>query len=179
MTMIAEPGIGQKMVQHGRKPQRSYSLADPADARSDDRREVVISAPNPLSQSKARALQETVNQVSRILHLDAGWDGAVAARVSATASTTLVRWVDLLLDSECAVAPQVFALVNGGVQAEWLVAGESLEIEVGPTGDVGILGMDADGETLVEGDFPNDLPTISFVDDARRLLVTFAKKMAQ
>ena len=51
--------------------------------------------------------------------------------------------------------PQICPLLTGGVQIEWLVGGASLEIEIGPSGDMGLLGVDAAGNVAVEGDHPD------------------------
>ncbi|MDA8045306.1 MAG: hypothetical protein M0Z30_08730 [Actinomycetota bacterium] len=50
------------------------------------------------------------------------------------------------------VPPQFVPLPDGGVQAEWLVGGDSLEIEVSGEGEAFVFGVDADGGVAVEGD---------------------------
>lgn len=74
--------------------------------------------------------------------------------ISENAAPTAIWWLDLLAEED-AVSPQVFPLPNGGVQVEWLAGNESIEVEIGPRGQVGILGMDGAGNLLVEGEYPD------------------------
>jgi hypothetical protein len=62
-----------------------------------------------------------------------------------------------LLDEESA-APQFFPLPDGGVQLEWLVAGNSVVIEIDARGEAYVLATTEKDSVVVEGVYgPEDL----------------------
>lgn len=139
-----------------------------------DQREVAVPFPQSYSLAKRDLMTVALESLNQLLRLRAGWDGMRATAVAPVAAVTAIQWLNLLADDET-IPPQVFPLVNGGVQMEWLVNGESLELEVSPSGDVGVLGMDAAGNVLVEGDYPDLGSRPDFVVNARKHLGTLSR----
>lgn len=129
------------------------------------------------SPTKRYLLETLVDRLNVLLGLPKGWDGASGARISQSAALTATEWLDRLADDNT-VPPQVFPLATGGVQIEWLVAGNSFEVEVSPDGAVGILGTDATGKVAVEGEFPGPDGT-RFVVGARRYLRDLSSAVPQ
>lgn len=89
-------------------------------------------------------------QLDQILALPDGWDGRRGVAISETAVETAVRVVASILDARSAL-PQFFPLPDGGVQVEWHLADNDIEIEVDGLGDAHVLAMDAEGRIVVEG----------------------------
>lgn len=88
--------------------------------------------------------------LNALLALRAGWDGHLASMVTEHAVVSMGEVLRALL-TPGSVPPQFVPISNGGVQADWLVAGDSLEVEVGPDGDAFLFGVDADGAVRLEG----------------------------
>lgn len=137
-------------------------------SRSDDRRSISVSFPARYEEAKRQVIDITVAAVNRLLQLPSGWDGMHAAAISDLAALTAIEWLDRIATSE-SLTPHVVPLTNGGVQLEWVVGGESLEIEADPDGEVGVLGVDAAGNVLVEGELPS-LDNASLVRHTQKFL---------
>lgn len=131
--------------------------------------QLVVAFTPSFSLAKQETMAATRDRLNELLRLRANWDGLSAPPVAEVAAMTAIQWLNNLSDDET-VSPQVFPLVNGGVQMEWLINGDSLEVEVSPTGEVGVLGMDAAGNVLVEGDYPDPIGLSDFVVTARKHL---------
>lgn len=93
-----------------------------------------------------------VAQLEQLLALDEGWDGGRAKRVSQVSAILALHLAGNLV-SDLLLLPQVFPLPDGGVQLEWLIDGNGLEIEVSPNGEVSALGVDAEGSTEIDSGF--------------------------
>ena len=113
-------------------------------------------------------MEVAVDAVNRLLRLPQGWDADGASAVSEVAAVTAVEWLDQLATDNTPV-PHVVPLASGGLQLEWVAGGQAFEIEVGPAGDVGVLGVDASGNPIIEGEYPAPDGT-TFVIDARKFL---------
>ena len=135
----------------------------------DDQRQIAVAFPPNYGVAKLDLMKFAIGKLNQLLGLKHGWDGLGAMPVLETAAGAAIRWLDLLAE-ENTISPQIFPLSNGGVQVEWLAGGESLEIEIGPQGDVGILGLDAAGNVLVEGDYPDPHGSSELIMAARRHL---------
>ena len=76
-----------------------------------------------------------VQQLARLRQLDTGWDGAGAEPLTDDACDTAIR----LLTALAMPAPptaQLVPLEDGGLQLEWHVEGNDVELEIDPQGDV-------------------------------------------
>ena len=89
-------------------------------------------------------------QLDELLQLEPQWDGHRAKVISIAAVRGAVESLFRIAD-EVSLAPQFFPLPDGGVQYEWHVGGESVEVEVDGSGVAYALATDRDGNTLVEG----------------------------
>lgn len=171
MTMLVDPprlGTAATSARWTRQvePQRFlYEVSAPSYSSS----QLVVSFAPSFSPAKQEMMAATRDRLNELLRLQEGWDGLGAPPVAQVAAMTAIQWLNNLSDDET-VSPQIFPLVNGGVQMEWLVNGDSLEVEVSPTGEIGVLGMDAAGNVLVEGDYPDPNGLSDFVGTARKHL---------
>lgn len=105
---------------------------------------------NPASGAEVQhVLKAAASQLRALLQLDEGWDGARARKVDQNAAVTSL-WVIANLVTDVLVLPQLFPLPDGGIQLEWLIDGNGLEIDVAPTGEIGILGVDRDGRSHID-----------------------------
>jgi hypothetical protein len=93
------------------------------------------------------------NEFTSLLALDPGWDGHRAKPVSRRAldAATAVMFSVLGLSNHH-LLPQIFPLPGGGVQLEWHVGDNDVEIEVSEIGEVGVLAVTSTGEVLHEGE---------------------------
>ncbi len=138
-------------------------------ASRDDQRKIAVTFSQNYRPAKLDLMNLAVGKLNQLLQLERNWDALGAMQVSETAALTAIRWLDLLSDDET-FSPQIFPLPNGGVQVEWLAGGESLEIEIGPKNNVGVLGSDAVGNVLVEGDYPDPQGSSELIMSARKHL---------
>lgn len=98
-----------------------------------------------------QVLEAAAAQLKPLLQLRDGWDGARARKVDPHAAIWSL-WVIADLVSDALVMPQLFPLPDGGIQLEWLIDGNGLEIDVAPSGEIGILGVDRVGFSRVDGE---------------------------
>ena len=119
--------------------------------------------------SKGRLLASARTKINKLLRLQHGWDGHRASPTQPLAGMVVNSLLDHLLFDEAAT-PQLTPLPDGGLQVEWLVAGQSLEVEVGPTGDVLVTALDDTGVELVATEFAFWSPDIVGIDQARTFL---------
>lgn len=99
----------------------------------------------------AQVLKAAVAQLKPLLQLGNRWDGARARKVDENAAIWSL-WVIADLVSDALVMPQLFPLPDGGIQLEWLIDGNGLEIDIAPSGEIGILGVDRTGFSRVDGE---------------------------
>ena len=137
----------------------------------DDQRKIAVTFPPNYGTAKLDLMNFAVGKLNQLLRLEHGWDGLGAAQIAETTAATAIQWLDLLAEDHT-FPPQIFPLPNGGVQVEWLAGGESLEIEIGPQNTIGILGLDAAGNVLVEGDYPDPRGTSDRIATAPRSVST-------
>jgi hypothetical protein len=137
----------------------------------DDQRKIAVTFPPNYGTAKLDLMNFAVGKLNQLLRLEHGWDGLGAAQIAETTAATAIQWLDLLAEDHT-FPPQIFPLPTGGVQVEWLAGGESLEIEIGPQNTIGILGLDAAGNVLVEGDYPDPRGTSDRIATAPRSVST-------
>jgi hypothetical protein len=91
-------------------------------------------------------------QLGHLLALSQGWDGGKAKPVSQPSAILSMHLIAYLVD-DILVMPHLFPLPDGGIQLEWLIDGNGLEIEVAPNGEISAIGTDAGGQTQVDDEF--------------------------
>jgi hypothetical protein len=106
--------------------------------------------------AKRLLLEMVAETLNDLLGLPPDWDGDGAESVSAMASRAAIDVLESIADPDT-VVPQVFPLPSGGVQLEWLIAGNDLELEFAPDGHVYALGTDALDKVVLERDAPDRL----------------------
>ena len=112
---------------------------------------------------------QACDQINRLLALPERWDGGHAAAISPRSAIISLHLVAYLVD-EAVPPPQVFPLPDGGVQLEWLIDGNGLEIEVTPAGVANALGVDSDELTQIDGQFGADAHALSLAKSYLRLI---------
>lgn len=99
----------------------------------------------------------TERELNRLIALGEGWDGGRGRSTTKQALIATIQVLARLLDEESA-APQFFPLPDGGVQLEWLVAGNSVVIEIDARGEAYVLATTEKDSVVVEGVYgPEDL----------------------
>lgn len=153
---------------------RIVPIPDPSrDARLAPRaRQISISAPRGDPQQRlADYLERTLNN---LLALPAGWDGSRAKPLARDAVTGLIDALNRILQVNSAL-PQLFPLSDGGIQAEWLVGGNSIEIEITPHGEAFALATTAEGHSVAEG--PLDGSHADTADQVREFLAELSARL--
>jgi len=88
-------------------------------------------------------------QFNSFLSLSEGWDGYRAKPIAMNALDVAIRLFFSLID-DLSVPPQMFPLVDGGIQLEWHVANESVEVEIGGDGMAHALAVNAHSEVVLD-----------------------------
>jgi hypothetical protein len=132
------------------------SVSDPNDygsADDDGAREVEIT----LSARDRRIwlAEHARRELNELLRLRPRWDGHRARSITDEAVRSTVQTLFEIAE-ELSLPPQFFPLPDGGIQYEWHVGGQSVEVEVGAGGIAHVLATDRDGEVLAEGQLGSD-----------------------
>lgn len=90
-------------------------------------------------------------ELNRLFALPAGWDGFSADEVTVEAVAETVAVLASIVN-ESTVAPQFFPLADGGIQIEWHVGGNDIEIEINGAGSVYVLATRSTGETVADAE---------------------------
>lgn len=90
-------------------------------------------------------------ELNRLFALPAGWDGPSAEEVTVEAVREAAS-VLAAVASEAVSAPQFFPLRDGGIQAEWHIGGNDIEIEVNGAGEAYVFAARSDGQTIADGE---------------------------
>jgi hypothetical protein len=98
--------------------------------------------------SKANYISERINT---LLKLPARWDGDQAKEISLKAAEIAATITYIVLGDP--MVAQFFPLPDGGIQAEWYIEGNELEIEIDSEGHLYSLSSSADGILLFEEEF--------------------------
>ncbi len=106
-----------------------------------------ITAPG-LSPSHRWLASRLEADINGMLQLPYGWDGENASRITMDAVKATVSLVWQVYD-EPALAPLLFPLPGGGIQAEWHAARQSVEIEVDEEGSAHLFITDEQGAVVV------------------------------
>jgi hypothetical protein len=129
---------------------------------------LVIAMPGVSQEGRPALIQHFERELNRLWVLPAHWDGRHAAQLTFAAAQGAVTMLASLVTFE-SPPPQFFPLPDGGVQVEWLIAGNSIEIEVEADGAVHVLAMNAAGDVVSEGE-PAFLEAAEVVPTVRRFL---------
>lgn len=105
---------------------------------------------------KRQLLESAAATLNDLLDLPADWDGDGAEPVDITPARAAIDFLESIADSDT-IAPQIFPLPSGGVQVEWLIAGNDLELEFAPDGHVHVRASDPDHKFVLERDAPDRL----------------------
>ena len=89
-------------------------------------------------------------QINNLLGLPAGWDGYRGRPLAEAAVESAVLTL-FEIAGDWSLAPQIFPLADGGIQMEWHVGGNSLEIEIDAIGEVHVLSVNSRGAVELEG----------------------------
>jgi hypothetical protein len=90
-------------------------------------------------------------ELNRLFALPARWDGFSADEITLEAIQQLVA-ILVRIVGESSPAPQFFPLPDGGIQAEWHVGGNDIEVEVDAAGDAYVLATRSNDETVADGE---------------------------
>jgi len=112
---------------------------------------LVIVMPGVLPEMRPPLVQHVERELNRLWLLPLHWDGRRAAQITFTAAQGAVKTLAALVTPE-SPPPQFFPLPDGGVQVEWLIAGNSIEIEVEADGAIQVLAMNTAGDVVTEGE---------------------------
>lgn len=120
------------------------------------------------TQSRDAQLDEASSKISRLLRLPRGWDGHHGETPTVIAGLVANGFIAELV-IEGGPTPQITPSPDGGIDIEWLVRGTSVNVSVDPEGYVD-LGVDAEGDVLLESEFPYWAPDGWKLAEARRFL---------
>lgn len=115
-----------------------------------DRRKIAITIPDRPDEPKPWYMSYVEAELNRLIELPERWDGHRGRLITydAVKAAAQVAW---LIMAERSAPPQLFPLWDGGVQIEWHVAHNQLEVEVDPTGEAHVIATDDEGHDLFEG----------------------------
>lgn len=112
-------------------------------------------------------------ELNRLFALPPRWDGYTADEVTVEAVHEMVE-VLFVAVGKTTVPPQFFPLPDGGLQAEWHIHGNDVEIEVDGTGSPSVLATRSTGDTVVDAEIRAN------VNDADlRALAAFLNELAE
>lgn len=108
-----------------------------------------VQIPSDLSPAAADKLVRSLGKLVRFRSLDEAWDGRQGKPLSPEAALVAVR---VLIDVAAVErpTPQLVPLPSGGVQVEWHVGGNDLEIEVDAKGDLHVLAVTPTDEVAID-----------------------------
>jgi hypothetical protein len=101
----------------------------------------------------------TERELNRLIGLGEGWDGRRARATTAEALRTTIEVLAGLL-AEHSPHPQFFPLPDGGIQVEWLVAGNSVVIEVDAAGEAYVLATTSRDSEVADGLISRQTPDL-------------------
>lgn len=90
-------------------------------------------------------------ELNQLYALPAGWDGFSSDQITIEAIQAAVTTLVTIAD-ETTPAPQFFPLRDGGIQVEWHVGGNDIEIEVNGVGVAYVFAARPDGEVIADGE---------------------------
>ena len=91
-------------------------------------------------------------QIRSLCELPEKWDGEYARPISEIAAKTAAM-IAYVVSGDHADLAQFFPTPNGGIQVEWFVDGNELEIEIDENGNAYVTSVDNKGRILFEHEF--------------------------
>jgi hypothetical protein len=140
-------------------------------------RSVTVDVPGLPRWNRPWFVQYVEAELNVLCALREGWDGHRAQPITINAIEGTVQVLGALMD-QTSPPPQLFPLPDGGIQAEWHVAGNRIEIEIEGTGDAYLLADRSDGSTVAEGPATREDPE-GAVAAARDFLRALAARLAR
>jgi hypothetical protein len=137
-----------------------------------DQRKIEILATDETMEWLGQWMESRLND---LLRLPDRWDGARAHRVTLEAASA-ATFAAFAVARDSKLSPQVFPLIDGGLQLEWHAAGLALEIEIDASGEGHVLAIDDNGAELINDEFSADPPLN--VDKANNVLSQIAARVA-
>lgn len=111
-------------------------------------RHLVLEVPG--SWARPRWVDYVEAALNQLVALPAGWDGRRAQPITIAAVEGVVHMLSLVMGERTA-APQLFPLPDGGIQAEWHIGGNAIEVEVDGAGEAHVLADLVGGKPVAEG----------------------------
>lgn len=130
--------------------------------------DVRIRIPHGLDSEATEVLIGCVTHLLEFRAREAGWDGRRGQPLSDEATEVAANLLANLVQ-ESRPTPQLVPLVSGGVQLEWHVADNDLEIEVDVKGGIHVLAVTAVDEVTLDREV-SPLFVDSYVPEIRRQL---------
>ncbi len=134
------------------------------------------SARVPETRSIDPRIKQTLTRIESLGRLEPDWDSYGGLPATSVARTAAIEWVEIAADlfgsrvDAAAVPYSVAPLAHGGVQLEWRGARGIVELEVGPSGDLGYLvKIDRRGDVATA-----EADVASWADVLRAMLSVFA-----
>jgi hypothetical protein len=177
VTLLDHPTAGSGLTTRAiTPPDRSEVLASEASYRhleQETRRYLSIDYRGSTGADRTWLVQHVERELNGLLGLRPGWDGRRAAIVTDDAVMSAVEAVAALLEDDTAAIPQFFPLPDGGVQVEWHVNDNHVEIEIDAAGAPHVLAVDRDGHVVVEG----ELVSNTFKGELRSFLTALSQQI--
>jgi hypothetical protein len=98
-------------------------------------------------------------RLNGLLELRQGWNGTTSPAISVGAAASAAALALRILSDDVSVGPQFFPLPNGGVQFEWHIGEQSIEVEVDTDGSAFAVAEGTNGAMLIEEDVDDETPT--------------------
>ena len=140
-------------------------------------RSVTIELPGMPRWKRPWFVQYVEAELNTLCALPERWDGHHAQPITVSAIESTIQVLGSLMD-QTSPPPQLFPLADGGIQAEWHVDGNKIEIEIEGNGDAYLLADRHDGSVVAEGAATRDDPD-GAVAAARDFLRGLASRLAR
>lgn len=148
MSALAERPTSGVTLQELPSPSESSAVAPTSTSSTPRRITLEVPGLDPWQRPDVVGYMEA--RLNELLALPPDWDGRRAVEVADSAVETTVNVLNAVMEPRSA-PPQFFPLPDGGVQTEWHVGGNSIEIEIDASGEPHVLATTSTGETVAEG----------------------------
>lgn len=114
--------------------------------------------------------------LNNLLELRDGWDGRRARAITTPAVQVAVQLLATLMN-DASAPPQFFPLPDGGIQVEWHVGGNHIEVEIDRDGEAHVLARASNGAYVTEGIVTQEAPEV--LSSARDFLQELSARLAR
>jgi hypothetical protein len=146
-------------------------------SRTSARKPLRVRLPQNLPHATTVALMKAVQCLSHLRQLEPGWDGGSAEVLTDDACETAIRLL-VLLAIPAPPTVQLVPLTDGGVQLEWHVGGNDVEIEVDPIGEVHAFISVSDGSVVLNRELPPSLIPL-IIPIIKRHLLSMSRSLSK